>query len=54
MNTNTVKRRTLSLLNQGLFHYAALPRMKEERAEALIAKFGDLLRERRIFARSSA
>jgi hypothetical protein len=49
LKTNTVKRRTLSLLNQGLFHYAALPRMKEERAEALMAKFGELLREHRIF-----
>jgi len=49
LKTNTVKRRTLSLLNQGLFHYAALPRMKEERAEALMAKFGELLREHRVF-----
>jgi Transposase DDE domain len=49
LKTNTVKHRTLSLLNQGLFHYAALPRMKEERAEALMAKFGELLREHRVF-----
>jgi len=49
LKTNTVKHRTLSLLNQGLFHYAALPRMKEVRAEALMAKFGELLREHRIF-----
>ena len=49
LKTNTVKRRTLSLLNQGLFHYAALPRMKEERAEALMAKFGELLRGHRVF-----
>jgi hypothetical protein len=49
LKTNTVKRRTLSLLNQGLFHYAALPRMKEERAKALMAKFGELLRAHRIF-----
>ena len=28
LKTNTVKTRTLSLLNQGLFHYAALPKMK--------------------------
>ena len=49
LKTNTVKHRTLSLLNQGLFHYAALPRMKEERAESLMAKFGELLREHRVF-----
>ncbi len=49
LKTNTVKHRTLSLLNQGLFHYAALPRIKEERAEALMSKFGELLREHRIF-----
>jgi hypothetical protein len=49
LKTNTVKRRTLSLFNQGLFHYAALPRMKEERAEALMAKFGELLQEHRVF-----
>jgi hypothetical protein len=49
LKTSTVKRRTLSLLNQGLFHYAALPRMKEDRAEALMAKFRELLREHRIF-----
>jgi hypothetical protein len=49
LKTNMVKHRTLSLLNQGLFHYAALPRMKEERAESLMAKFGELLREHRVF-----
>lgn len=49
LKTNTVKHRTLSLLNQGLFHYAALPNMKVERAEALMAKFGEMLREQRVF-----
>jgi Transposase DDE domain len=49
LKTNTVKHRTLSLLNQGLFHYAALPNMKLERAEALMAKFGEMLREQRVF-----
>ena len=49
LKTNTVKHRTLSLLNQGLFRYAALPNMKQERAEALMAKFGELLRQRRVF-----
>jgi Transposase DDE domain len=49
LKTNTVKHRTLSLLNQGFFHYAALPNMKQERAEALMAKFGEMLREHRVF-----
>ena len=49
LKTNTVKYRPLSLLNQGLFHYAALPRMKAERAELLMAKFGEMLREQAVF-----
>lgn len=49
LKTNTVKRRTLSLLNQGLFHYAALPNMRLERAEPLMVKFDEMLREHRIF-----
>jgi hypothetical protein len=49
LKTNTVKTRTISLLNQGLMHYATLPRMKPERAEALMAKFGEMLREQRVF-----
>jgi hypothetical protein len=49
LKTNTVKHRTLSLLNQGLFHYAALPNMKQERAERLMAKFDEMLREHRVF-----
>jgi hypothetical protein len=49
LKTNTVKHRTLSLLNQGLFHYAALPNMKQERAESLMAKFDEMLREHRVF-----
>lgn len=49
LRNNTVKHRTLSLLNQGLFHYAALPNLKQERVEALMAKFGEMLREHRVF-----
>jgi hypothetical protein len=49
LKTNTVKRRTLSLLNQGLFHYAALPNMKQERALPLMAKFDELIRAQRVF-----
>lgn len=49
LKTNTVKTRTLSLLNQGLFHYAALPRMRSDRAEALMATFDKMLREQAVF-----
>jgi hypothetical protein len=49
LKTNTVKRRTLSLFNQGLFHYAALPNMKQERAVGLMAQFDKMLREHRVF-----
>jgi hypothetical protein len=49
IKTNTVKTRPLSLLNQGLFHDAAVPRMRADRAEALMAKFGEMIREQAIF-----
>ncbi len=49
LKTNTVKHRTISLLNQGLMHYAALPMMKVERAEALMAKFAEMLRAHLVF-----
>ena len=49
LKANTVKRRTISLLNQGLMHYGALPKMKLHMLEPLMAKFGELLREQRVF-----
>jgi hypothetical protein len=49
LKANTVKRRTISLLNQGLMHYGALPKMKLDILEPLMAKFGELLREQRVF-----
>jgi hypothetical protein len=49
LKTNTVEHLTLSLLNQGILHYAALPNMKPHMAEELMAKFGEMLRERRVF-----
>jgi len=49
LKANTVKRRTISLLNQGLMHYGALPKMKLDMLEPLMAKFGQLLREHRVF-----
>jgi hypothetical protein len=49
LKANTVKRRTISLLNQGLMHYGAIPRMKPDMLEPLMAKFGEMLREHRVF-----
>lgn len=49
LKTNTVKHRTISLVRQGLMHYAALPKMKLERFEPLMAKFGEMLRAQPVF-----
>ena len=49
LKTNTVKHRTISLVRQGLMHYAALPKMKLERFEPLMVKFGEMLRAQRVF-----
>lgn len=49
LKANTVKKRTLSLLNQGLLHYSALPKMKLDMLEPLMAKFGEMLRAQRVF-----
>ena len=49
LKANTVKKRTVSLLRQGLMHYGALPNMKSDMIEPLMAKFGELLREQRTF-----
>ena len=49
LKTNTVKHRTISLVRQGLMHYAALPKMKLERFEPLMVKFGEMLQAQRVF-----
>ena len=49
LKANTVKRRTISLVRQGLMHYAALPKMKPDMLEPLMAKFGEMLRAHRVF-----
>ena len=49
LKANTVKKRTISLLNQGLMHYGALPKMKLDMLEPLMAKFGELLRGHAVF-----
>jgi hypothetical protein len=49
LKANTVKKRTISLVRQGLMHYGALPMMKLDMLEPLMAKFGEMLRAQRVF-----
>jgi hypothetical protein len=49
LKANTVKKRTISVLNQGLMHYGAVPKMKLDMLEPLVAKFGELLRGHAFF-----
>ena len=49
MKANTVKTRTHSLLNQGLFYFDWLVTMREERARPLMQKFDELVREQPSF-----
>jgi hypothetical protein len=49
LKANTVKRRTMSLFNQGLNWYDALPRMKQERLELLMTTFDRVVRRHAIF-----
>lgn len=44
MKANTVKRRSYSLLRQGLHYYASIPAMKAERLAPLIERFAELVR----------
>jgi hypothetical protein len=45
MKANTVKTRTHSLLNQGLFYFDWLLTMRDERARPLMQKYDELLRQ---------
>jgi len=45
MKANTVKTRTHSLLNQGLFYFEWLATMDEDRARPLVTKYDELIRE---------
>jgi len=45
MKANTVKTRTHSLLNQGLFYFDCLLDMREERARPLMKRIDELLRQ---------
>jgi hypothetical protein len=43
LKANTVKRRTMSLFNQGRYWYGAIPNMKEERLLPLMKAFGEIV-----------
>ena len=45
LKVSTVKRRTLSLINQGRYWYGALPQMREERQLRLLTAYDEVLRE---------
>lgn len=51
MKTNTSKKRTMSLFNQGINLYAAIPNMKPERLELLMKAFDAEVRRHAIFRR---
>jgi hypothetical protein len=49
MKTNTSKKRTMSLLNQGINLYAAIPNMTEDRLAPLMKAFDEAVRQHEIF-----
>lgn len=49
MKTNTSKKRTMSLLNQGINLYAAIPNMGEDRLAPLMKAFDEQVRQHEIF-----
>lgn len=49
MKTNTSKKRTMSLLNQGINLYAAIPNMGEDRLAPLMKAFDEQVRAHEIF-----
>ena len=49
MKTNTSKKRTMSLFNQGLNLYAAIPMMKEEKLKLLMPAFDAEVRRHEVF-----
>jgi hypothetical protein len=49
MKTNTSKKRTMSLLNQGINLYAAIPNMGEDRLAPLMKAFDEAVRQHEIF-----
>jgi hypothetical protein len=51
LKTNTVKKRTLSLYNQGAFWYTALPNLPRQRLKLLMETFDEVLREQEFFCK---
>lgn len=49
LKANTSKKRTHSLIFQGTYYYGALPNMREEQFQPLMAKFGEMLLELTFF-----
>jgi hypothetical protein len=49
MKTNTSKKRTMSLLNQGINLYAAIPMMGDEKLALLMTAFDAVVRRHEIF-----
>lgn len=49
LKVNTVKHRTHSLFNQGVYFYGALPMMKPEQFQILVERFGQLLLAQRFY-----
>lgn len=49
MKTNTAKKRTMSLLNQGINLYAAIPMMGEDRLAPLMTEYDAVVRRHKIF-----
>jgi len=49
MKTNASKKRTMSLLNQGLLLYAKIPNMSEDRLAPLMKAFDEAVRQHAIF-----
>ncbi len=45
LKVNTAKKRTHSLLRQGMYYYGAIPNMREDELSQLVEAFGTLLRE---------
>lgn len=50
LKVNTVKKRTHSLFRQGCYWYGAIPNMRDEWFEPLMAAFGRLVAAQRVFA----
>lgn len=49
LKANTSKKRTMSLFNQGLYLYGAIPRMREDRLSLLMTTFDGIVREHPFF-----